>query len=119
MKVNVVKMSKITKVKIPVALREQVWVSYFGRKFEHKCFVKWCNNDIDVFNFQVGHNIPESKGGLTLLENLRPICIRCNQSMSNVYSIDEWNKFGNPRKNSLWTTFNRCFCLIGRNNSKT
>jgi hypothetical protein len=118
MKPRIIKMSKVIKTKIPVALREQVWVNFFGKKFEHKCYVKWCNNNIDVFNFQVGHNIPESKGGLTLLENLRPICIRCNQSMSNVYTIDEWNKFGNPKK-SLWTTLNCCFCSIGGNDSKT
>ena len=95
----------MNKIKIPTALREQVWVSYFGKKFEHKCFVKWCNNDIDVFNFQVGHNIPESKGGLTLLENLRPICSRCNLSMSNNYTIDEWQELCKPEK--WWEKF--CF----------
>jgi 5-methylcytosine-specific restriction endonuclease McrA len=110
-------MSKVVKVKIPVALREQVWITYFGKKYEHKCYVRWCQNNIDVFNFQVGHNIPESRGGHTLLENLRPICIRCNQSMSNVYTIDEWNKFGNPRK-SLWSRFNSCLCSITGNDSK-
>ena len=106
------------KVKIPVALREQVWITYFGRKYEHKCYIRWCKNNIDVFNFQVGHNIPESKGGLTLLENLRPICVRCNQSMSNVYTIDEWNKFGNP-KPSLWSRLNSCLGSICCNNSKS
>jgi hypothetical protein len=111
------KMCKV-KVKIPVALREQVWITYFGRKYEHKCYIRWCKNNIDVFNFQVGHNIPESKGGLTLLENLRPICIRCNQSMSNVYTIDEWNKFGNP-KPSLWSRLNSCLSSICCDNSKS
>jgi hypothetical protein len=110
---NVVKLKvkmKIVKVKIPVALREQVWVTYFGKKYEHKCYTHWCQNKIDVFNFQVGHNVPESKGGLTVLENLRPICVRCNQSMSNVYTIDEWNKFGNPKQPSSWSNFlRRCF----------
>jgi 5-methylcytosine-specific restriction endonuclease McrA len=82
------------KLNIPRALREQVWLKYNGKKYEHKCYVRWCTNKIDVFNFQVGHNIPESKGGKTVLENLRPICSRCNQSMSNNYTIDEWDKLG-------------------------
>lgn len=84
------------KQKIPCALREQVWVTFCGKKFEDKCKVKWCKNNISVFNFHVGHNIPESKGGSTTLENLRPICNRCNLSMGNSYTIDEWNKLGKP-----------------------
>ena len=85
------------KIKIPRALREQVWLQYFGKKYETSCYIRWCKNNIDVFNFQVGHNIPESKGGLTVLENLRPICSRCNLSMGSQYSIDEWNRLGNGR----------------------
>ena len=51
------------------------------------------SNTINVFNFQVGHNIPESKGGTLSLNNLKPICGRCNFSMGNNYTIDEWNNF--------------------------
>jgi len=82
------------KVKIPKALREQVWLKYNGKTFETKCLVKWCNNKINVFDFHVSHNIPESRGGLTVIDNLRPLCSRCNQSMGNKYTIDEWDKFG-------------------------
>ncbi len=82
------------KQKIPKALREQVWLHYIGGKYESKCYIKWCKNKINVFDFQVGHNVPDSKGGKTTLENLRPICSRCNLSMSNTYTIDEWNKLG-------------------------
>jgi 5-methylcytosine-specific restriction endonuclease McrA len=85
-------------MKIPCALREQVWVSYIGKKYSSKCYVRWCKNEINVFDFHVGHNVPESKNGPTVLENLRPICSRCNLSMSNVYSIDEWQKLGNEIK---------------------
>lgn len=82
----------VQKAKIPKALREQVWRNYKGAVFEAKCHVFWCSNMITVFNFEVGHNIPESKGGTLDLKNLRPICARCNRSMGNTYSIDEWNK---------------------------
>jgi hypothetical protein len=49
---------------------------------------------MNVTNFHCGHNIPESKGGITVLENLLPICSSCNLSMSNNYTIQEWNALG-------------------------
>ena len=82
------------KANIPKALREQVWIKYVGTKFDSKCLVTWCTNRISVFDFEVGHNIPESKGGTLLITNLRPICGRCNRSMSDNYTIDEWNRVG-------------------------
>lgn len=86
------------KTKIPKALREAVWIERVGRKFEHKCLVPWCPNTMTVFDFQTGHNVPESRGGATTLENLVPICSRCNLSMSNTYTIKEWSeKFGHSK----------------------
>ncbi len=84
------------KKKISQALREQVWLARFGRVFEHKCYVTWCKNVITVFDFESGHNIPESKGGKTDLTNLFPICRKCNGSMGDRYSIDEWNALHTP-----------------------
>ena len=75
---------------IPRALREQCWIHNFGEKFKHSCFIGWCSNTINVFDFHVGHDIPESKGGRLCLENLKPICARCNLSMGSQYSITEW-----------------------------
>jgi 5-methylcytosine-specific restriction endonuclease McrA len=86
-----------TKGKIPKALREQVWLVHNGPVFETKCNVTWCMNKINVFDYQCGHNIPESKGGQTNIGNLLPICGRCNISMGNHYSIDEWNKRFAPK----------------------
>jgi hypothetical protein len=80
-----------TKATIPKALREQVWIKTMGCRFEGKCPVTWCANQINVFNFQSGHCIPESKGGATTIDNLVPICDRCNASMSNQYTVDEWS----------------------------
>lgn len=79
-------------MKIPSALRQQVWLEFCGSEhFKQKCFVKWCKNIITPFTFEVGHNIPESKGGSTDISNLRPICSSCNKSMSNNYTIDEFS----------------------------
>tara|TARA_X000001036_G_scaffold263511_3_gene244960 strand:- start:5731 stop:6105 length:375 start_codon:yes stop_codon:yes gene_type:complete len=90
----------VAKTAIPKALREQVWLRVFGKKYESKCYIRWCTNTISVFDFQTGHDIPESKGGATTLENLYPICARCNQSMGTK-SITEWQNLG--------TTKRRCF----------
>ena len=79
------------KEKVPKALREQVWIKYMHNKLKGKCTVIWCKNTMSAFDFHVGHDIPESKGGVTDMTNLRPICTRCNLSMAANYSIEEWN----------------------------
>ena len=86
-----------TKVAVPKAIREQTWIRYVGERFKSKCYIHWCKNTMTVFDFQVGHNIPESKGGTLDISNLRPICSRCNLSMSNKYTIEQWNNT-QPRK---------------------
>jgi 5-methylcytosine-specific restriction endonuclease McrA len=91
------------KAKIPKALAEQVWISRMGHTFDGKCLVSWCKNRISVFDYECGHNIPESKGGKTTLDNLVPICARCNRSMGDRYTIDEWStKFAPPRVKPKW-----------------
>jgi 5-methylcytosine-specific restriction endonuclease McrA len=87
---------KKRKDKIPVALREQVWIHKMGRVFEGKCPTVWCENTITVFDFHSGHNIPESKGGPTTKENLIPLCSRCNLSMGSAYTFEEWCALSPP-----------------------
>lgn len=89
-KVNVITCS-YSKKAIPKALRNTVWETYIGQKFNGKCQVEWCKSIINPFTFEVGHNVPESKGGSTTLDNLRPICAQCNKSMGNRYTIDEFS----------------------------
>lgn len=84
------KQKKYVKQKISAALREQVWVQHQGENFRAKCAVTWCQNKITVFDFQCGHDIPESKGGPTDITNLYPICSKCNLSMGNQYTFKEW-----------------------------
>ena len=76
---------------IPKAMREQIWLRDFGRQFEAKCKTSWCQNRINVWDFQAGHNIPESKGGVTSPDNLLPICGRCNLSMSDNFTFTQWD----------------------------
>ena len=84
---------KYKKANIPKALREQVWLETFGKMYEHSCHIEWCSNIINVFDFHVGHDIPESKGGTLTIDNLKPICARCNLSMGDNYTISEWQNF--------------------------
>lgn len=102
------------KAPIPKALREAVWLKQFGKQFEAKCPVLWCQNRITAYDFQAGHNVPECKGGATVLDNLVPICSRCNLSMGSQYSIDEWNRLGTAATRSWHRWFTRlfsCFAL--------
>ena len=90
---------------IPGALREQVWLLHCGDKhFKHKCLVTWCENIMTPFMFEVGHNIPESKGGTLDIDNLRPICAKCNRSMGDHYTIDEFSQLS-KRTSHLWECF--------------
>jgi hypothetical protein len=99
---------RLQKAHIPKALREQVWIQYYGSVFHNKCPTRWCQNRVNVFDFQVGHNVPESKGGSTTIDNLVPLCGRCNLSMSNNYTFDEWSAtFGSRRR--TWVQFFCCF----------
>jgi 5-methylcytosine-specific restriction endonuclease McrA len=82
----------IMKQRIPKALREQVWLKTNKQKFKVKCPISWCINEINVFDFHVGHIIPESKGGATTIYNLIPICAKCNLSMSNKYTVPQFSK---------------------------
>ena len=73
-------------------LREEVWLKHFGKTFSAKCPVQWCTREISVFSFEAGHNIPESKGGNTTIDNLIPICGDCNRSMGDRFTIDEFSR---------------------------
>ena len=89
------------KANIPKAIREQVWLQTFGKVYENKCYISWCENIISVFDFHVGHDQPESKGGTLDINNLKPICARCNLSMSDKYTIEEWNKLTKKKERTI------------------
>tara|TARA_B110000211_G_C13586149_1_gene338401 strand:+ start:74 stop:436 length:363 start_codon:yes stop_codon:yes gene_type:complete len=93
------------KANIPKAIREQCWVVTNGKNFECKCYVKWCQNMINPFDFHVGHDVPESGGGTLDINNIKPICARCNLSMSDNYIIEEWNKLSKPKKKKFYNCF--------------
>lgn len=69
--------------KIPKRIRDMVWETYIGSNLSaHRCFC--CKKEmIWNTNFHCGHIVPASRGGKASVENLRPICARCNLSMSD------------------------------------
>lgn len=101
-------MAAYKKKRIPKAVREAVWVKHVGKKYEHKCLTHWCPNTMTVFDFQTSHNIPESKGGSMELDNLFPLCGRCNLSMGSQYTYHGWSALFKNRQ-PLWKRF---YCLF-------
>ena len=82
----VVKKSK--KKSIPKPVRIIVWNNHFGDAGKAKCLC--CKNtDITPFNFSCGHIISEFNGGAIKPDNLKPICLSCNSSMSTK-NMDEF-----------------------------
>lgn len=100
---------KYVKKKIPQALRNSVWVTYVGRVYIGKCFC--CGTEeISHANFACGHIKSEVNGGLTSLENLRPVCVSCNSSMGTT-DMDEFKKtFGlnNKKKKMIHISVKKC-----------
>ena len=98
---------KKRKARVPRALKEQVWIKHNKKKFQVKCPIEWCKNKINCFNHHVSHIIPESKGGPTNIENLKPICAKCNLSMSNTHTMDEFSELyasHQPTIHERWLT---------------
>lgn len=77
--------------RISKALRNDVWIKYFGRSIaEAKCPAK-CGSWIHISNFECGHIIAHSRGGKTSINNLIPICSACNRNMQSENYFD-WVK---------------------------
>ena len=65
---------------IPIYMKNSVWNHYIGKEVgEYPCLL--CQvTIITQANFQCGYGNPISKGGIRTLDNLLPICDRCNLS---------------------------------------
>jgi len=66
---------------ISSAMKKLVWNKNNGEDIgKAKCYC--CKStDITQISFHCGHVIAESKGGKTIVSNLKPICQNCNSSM--------------------------------------
>ncbi len=93
---------------IPKALREALWLQHNGEAYRAKCGTPWCPNTITTHDFQAGHRIPESRGGPLTLENLIPLCARCNLSMGSSYTFEAWCALQGRR--TWWQWFKDVLC---------
>ena len=74
---------KKSRSKVPHKIRKESWHKYIGKNIGATDCICCNTTEITAFNFEAGHIIPSSKGGLTTLENILPICSECNRSMGN------------------------------------
>ena len=91
---------KIKKKKsIPKKVKDDCWNKFIGKNVGG-VFCLVCNNEkIYQNNFEAGHIISENNGGEILLENLLPICSKCNKSMGTKNMVDWVGKY---YPNNIW-----------------
>jgi len=84
---------KPRKKAIPKALKSSVWITYIGKDVGAvPC--PCCNvHEITQLAFDCGHIVAEARGGTTTLDNLRPICSKCNKSMQAMSMVEFKKKF--------------------------
>ncbi len=82
-------MNNNKKNKISNTLRQNVYVKYIESANEGLCYC-CCKEKITLLigGFECGHVVAEANGGRNDIENLRPICRKCNLAMSCKNMID-------------------------------
>ena len=76
-----VKEPKEPKKSIPSSVKKLVWNTNIGEEVgKTKCY-SCKSTDITQTSFHCGHVIAASKGGQSIVSNLKPICQNCNSSM--------------------------------------
>jgi len=86
--------TRIIKANISAYKRKAVWRKEFGDNETGLCPISFCDNILKKGvkgGFQCGHIISEYNGGVTEVNNLRPICSGCNQSMGKT-NWEDWIK---------------------------
>ena len=69
----------VKKQTIPKRIKVECWNKYIGERFRAgSCYV--CSTLIFDYNCHYAHVIPEAKGGIISVDNLRPTCALCNLS---------------------------------------
>ena len=83
---------------IPKTVKTNLWDKYIGTtKREGECYV--CHKLIKIEDFHCGHVISVNMGGSDSIDNLRPICSKCNLSMGT-RNLEDFKKeyFGESNK---------------------
>ena len=88
---NPIKKPIYRKKPIPKTVKKCAWDKWIGPEIgQAKCLC--CNHqDIRQIDFHCGHVVSEKDGGLTNVDNLRPICSQCNLSMGTM-NLNEFKR---------------------------
>lgn len=72
---------------VPREVRLNVWINRHGYSMEAPCY---CCGDIltGMGHWHAGHIIARANGGSDTVENMRPVCARCNISMRTKHMDD-------------------------------
>lgn len=69
--------------RVSAILKDMVWNTFIGpEKGLSECYLR-CGNQISKSHFECGHVISVKDNGPNICTNLRPICSKCNKSMSD------------------------------------
>jgi 5-methylcytosine-specific restriction endonuclease McrA len=80
--------------KISQKERKLIWEKDFKDKEKSLCTI--CNMvEININNFHCGHIISHKNGGDTCFENLKPICVLCNNRMGSMNLYEYMNNIKN------------------------
>jgi hypothetical protein len=86
---------KTRKSKISQAIRIVCWNTYVGEDIGKTHCLCCKTNSITQHNFHCGHVTAEANGGKLQVENLRPICAVCNNSMGTTsmaqFALEHFN----------------------------
>jgi hypothetical protein len=78
---------------IPKSLKMLVWHTYIGKEVGLAKCLCCKNKEITQMDFDCGHVVAESRGGVTTVNNMRPICAKCNRSMKAMNMNDFIEKY--------------------------
>jgi hypothetical protein len=78
---------------IPKSLKMLVWHTYIGKEVGLAKCLCCKNKEITQMDFDCGHVVAESRGGVTTVNNMRPICTKCNRSMKAMNMNDFIEKY--------------------------
>ena len=82
--------------KIPKEIRGLVWRKRNGENLRGECYC--CGEELVFENFECGHVVARCLGGNIAVDNLEPICKKCNLDMRTM-NLEEYKKYGEKERN--------------------
>ena len=81
--------------KIPKEIRGIIWRKRNGEKMNGECYC--CENELEYENFECGHVVARCLGGNSSVDNLEPVCKKCNIDMGTM-NLEEYKRYIDDEK---------------------